>query len=103
MRVEYSKAERTWLWVLCIVGFVPINGAFVYGLLHPEVLREALRNPVSAAFIAEALILVAALTWLLRKWEVSRLSRPMFVALCLAGGLAFALPIALLWRRKDAS
>jgi hypothetical protein len=103
MSVTYSNAERTWLWALCIVGFVPINGAFVYGLLHPEVLREAQRNPVSVAFIAEALILVAARTWLLRKWGVSRLSRPMFVALCLAGGLAFALPIALLWRRKDAS
>jgi hypothetical protein len=103
MTVTYSKAERAWLWVLCIVGFVPINGAFVYGLLHPEGLREALSNPVSAAFIAEALILLAALTWLLRKWGVSRLSRPMFVALSLAGGLAFALPIALLWRRKDPS
>jgi cellobiose-specific phosphotransferase system component IIC len=105
MRIVYSVSERLWLSILALFTFFGLNGAFVYGLLHREVLQAALANPLALAFILEALLLVAVLAYLLRKWGVSRLPWGWFVVLSLSGGLAFALPVALLWseRGKDLS
>jgi len=96
---EYTGGERFGLWVVAGLGFVGVNGAFVYGLLaRPDALAAALRNPLAAAFMVEALVLVALLAYLLEKWNLSRLHWGWFVALSILGSLAFALPVALLWR-----
>jgi len=98
---RYSSWERLWLWTLAAVGLLVVNGGFLYGVLvDPAVLASAMRNPVSVAFQVEAFLLLAALTYLLPKWGVSRLPRGWFVALALLGSLAFALPVALLWRGR---
>jgi hypothetical protein len=64
-------------------------------------LGDAIRNPVAAAFIVEALLLVWVFAYLLRKWGVSQLHPLWFVILSLIGSIAFALPVALLWREKS--
>lgn len=95
--IDYSPRERFWLWMLCLFGFAAANGAFVYGLLfRPNALADAMANPIAAAFMAEALVLVGVFAYLLRKWGVSRLSWGWFVFLSLLGSMAFALPIVLL-------
>ena len=100
--IEYSKVERFWLTVLAVIGFLAVNGAFVLGLFfQPGAMRAALTNPISAAFIAEALLLVGVLAYLLRRWGVSRLGWGWFVALSLVGGLAFSIPVTLLVRRPN--
>jgi hypothetical protein len=72
----------------------------VYGVLvDPAMLAAAMRNPLALAFIVEALVLTGVLAYLLVKWQVTRLPRGWFVLLSLAGGLAFALPLAVPWRR----
>jgi hypothetical protein len=98
----YTRGERAWLWAMGVTCAVGVNGAFLYGVIHPEVLREALNNPVAIAFIGEAFMLVAALAWLLRRRDLSRVPWPWFIVLSLVGGLAFALPVALLWRGDPA-
>lgn len=101
--IEYSATERFWLWMLAAFGFVAVNGAFMYGVfVRPDILAAAQRNPLSLAFIVEALVLMAALAYLLPKWGVTRLPWGWFVVLSLAGSLAFSLPIALLWKGRDA-
>lgn len=103
MIVEYTRAERLWLWALAAFGFLGVNGVFVWSLLHrPDALREALANPIAAAFVAEAMVLVAVLAWLFRRWGVSRLGWGWFVLLSLVGSLAFAIPVALLFPRRGA-
>ncbi|HEU4724081.1 MAG TPA: hypothetical protein VFU59_02160 [Candidatus Eisenbacteria bacterium] len=104
-RIEYSPAERGWLAALAVAGFAGVNGAFFYGLLaQPGSLRAALTNPISLAFLVEALLMLAALAYFLGKWGVSRLSWRWFLFLSLLGSMAFALPVVLLWRgRHDAS
>jgi len=98
--VSYSQRERFWLWTLAIVGAVGLNGAFAYGLFaRPGALGSAMTNPVAAAFIVEALVLMGVLAYLLGKWGLSRVHWAWFVVLSLVGGLAFALPVALLWAR----
>jgi hypothetical protein len=95
----YSAQERFWLWTVAIVTGVGLNGVFLYATgADPRALQTALTNPISAAFIVEALLLMVVLAWLLPKWGVSRVSGKTFIVLCLAGGVAFALPVALLWR-----
>ena len=101
LEVEYSRHERFWLWALGIFGFVGVNGAFVYGILFdPDALQAALANPVAAAFIVEALILVGVLAYLFCKWGVSRIAWGWFVFLSLLGSMAFAIPIVLLFPRR---
>ena len=101
---EYSSTERAWLVALAVFGFVAVNGAFFYGLIaQPGSLRAALTNPISLAFLVEALLMLVALAYLLGKWGVSRLSWGWFLFLSLLGSMAFALPVVLLWRRRRAS
>jgi hypothetical protein len=98
---EYTPRERVVLRTLAGAGFIGLNGAFVLGVLRPGTLAAALRNPIALAFIVEALVLVAVLAYLLRRWRASRLPWGWFVVLSLAGGIAFSLPMALLWPRKS--
>jgi hypothetical protein len=101
---EYSRAERAALIALGVFGFAAVNGTFIYSLFfQPGALDEALANPLSAAFMVEALVLAGALAYLLRKWGVSRVSWVGFVVLSLIGSIAFALPVALLWPRESGS
>jgi hypothetical protein len=100
--VAYSARERGWLWTLAAVGMAGLNGVFLYGLVRqPQALRDAMTNPVSLAFLLEALVLTGVLAYLLPRWGVTRLRPIAFVALSLLGGLAFALPVALLWKRRS--
>jgi hypothetical protein len=100
--VTYSSRERFWLWTVAIVTGIGLNAVFLYGSANPEAMRQAVTNPIAAAFIVEALLLMFVLAYLLGKWGVSRVSISGFVVLSLVGGVAFALPVALLWRRSDA-
>jgi hypothetical protein len=102
--VEYSSAERAWLVGLAVFGFVVLNGVFAYGLMVvPGSLHQALTNPIAASMIADTLILMGLLAYLLRKWGVSHIAWGWFVVLSLAGGMLFSLPLALLWRARRGS
>jgi hypothetical protein len=102
MTVHYTRAERRALWALGAIGLFGINGVFVWAMLaRPEAMSETLSNPLALAFMGEAMLLVATLAWLFRKWGVTRLPWGWFVALSLLGSLAFAIPVALLLPRRD--
>ena len=97
-----SKPERAGLVALAIAGFVALNGAFLYGVVvRPELLRDAMRNPVALAFMIEALVLVGLSAYLLRRTRATRLGSGAFVALSLIGGLAFSIPVALLLPKRQ--
>ena len=99
--IEYSAGERFWMAALGVFGFLAVNGAFVYGLLfQPDALSTALANPLAAAFIAEALVLVGVFAYLFKRWGVSQLGWGWFVFLSLLGSMAFAIPIVLLFPRR---
>ncbi len=100
----YTHSERFWLAALGAFGFIAVNGAFAYGLLfQPDALTDALTNPLAAAFIIEALVLVGVFAYLFERWGVSRLGWGWFVLLSLLGSMAFAIPVVLLFPRRDGS
>ncbi len=97
----YTPTERFWLAALGVFGFLVVNGAFAYGLLfQPNALRDALTNPLAAAFIVEAMVLVGVFAYLFERWRVSRLGWGWFVFLSLLGSMAFAIPVVLLFPRR---
>jgi hypothetical protein len=99
--IAYTPRERAALWTLAAVGGLGVNGLFVHGLLaRPGAMAGALGNPIALAFVLEAFVLLGMLAYLLPRWGVSRRSRFAFVALSLLGGIVFALPVVLLWRRR---
>ena len=99
--MPYTSAERSFFLVLGIVGLVGLNGVFLWAVFaRPDVLQAAMSNPVSAAFIVEALAMTGVLAYLLTRWRVSRVHWAWFVFLALVGGLAFALPVVLLWSER---
>lgn len=99
--IVYSRHERFWLVVLALFGFVGLNGAFLYGMFaRPDAVADAMANPVALAFMLEAFVLVGVLAYLLTRWGLTRLHWGWFVALSVAGGIAFALPVVLLWSQR---
>jgi hypothetical protein len=102
MTIDYTRGERLWLLALAAFGLLGVDGVFLWTLFaRPEIMREALANPITIAYSVEALALVAALAWLFRKWGVSRLGWGWFVVLALLGSLAFAIPAVLLFPRRE--
>lgn len=97
--IEYGPGERIVLWFVALAGLVGMNGAFLYGMTQPDLVRRTLGNPLAVAFVAEAFVLMGVLAWLLTKWGTARLRWPWFVGLSLLGSMAFALPVVLLWGR----
>ena len=96
-QTTFNSTERLWLGIVGLVGLVGLNGVFVYSLLYQrDALMQALHNPVALAFIIEALVVMALMAWLLKKWQRNRLGWGWFVVLCLIGGLAFGIPAVLL-------
>ena len=96
--IQYSLRERACLWAIAIIGLLGLNGAFLYGVLFiPNAMADAMQNPISLAFMFEAVLRVGMLAYLMTRWKVGRLSWRWLVALSLLGGLAFAIPIVVLW------
>lgn len=96
--MRYSARERAFFIVLAIFCGAGLNGIFLWAsLTHPDWMSAAMRNPVSLAFMVEALIMAGVLAYLLNRWQVSRIHWALFVVLALAGGVGFALPVVLLW------
>ena len=99
--INYSNRERIFLWSICVFGFFVINISFIYGILFQfDTMIDALKNPISLAFMVETLLLLVVLAYLLTKWSVLKLHWGWFVFLSLFGSMAFALPVVLLWSRK---
>lgn len=100
--IQYSSAERLFLWSVATVGLVGVNGVYLFSVFFiPGAQAEAMGNPISLAFMVEAFLLLVVLTYLLGKWGVTRLGRGWFVFLSLLGSIAFALPAVLLWPGTD--
>jgi len=98
---EFTATERMAFGIVAAIGALGLNGVFLYALLvNPSLIGAAFTNPVSIAFVLGAFVMLGLLAYVLDRWEVSRLTWLGFVILALLGGLAFAFPVALLWRRE---
>ena len=99
----FTSLVENILLALAILGFLVPNGLFVYFLLFDfSVVSAAHRNPVSAAFIGEAIFLMLLFAWFLPRQERSPQSWWMFLILTVMGSLAFSVPFYLfLYSRSE--
>jgi hypothetical protein len=103
MVTDFTPGERAGLWAVAALGFLGLNGVFGFAVLfRPQMLTAAMTNPLAVVFVVEALALTGVLAYLLQRWQVTRLHWTWFVALALAGSLAFAVPLAALWKKSPA-
>ena len=92
---------RPILYGLAAVGLFGINGVFLYfALLHPEVMAEAMRNPISLVFQIEAFLMMGFFAWLIARSGYRKPGWVAFVVLSIAGSLAFSIPAFLLMHMR---
>lgn len=101
-KIELRKHHRLILWIFAVVGFLGINGVFLYSIVfRPELAWEAMENLYAMVFMVEAFVLLPLFCFLI---ALARLKSPNwlgFLAMSLLGSLAFAIPMSiLLWTRK---
>jgi drug/metabolite transporter (DMT)-like permease len=102
--ISRLRRYRPLLWGMAVIGFFGLNGVFLYFyLLHPDVMADALQNPISVVFMLEAFLMTAFVAWLIWLSELRRPGWISFIVLSLIGSLAFSVPAWLLLqlRKRD--
>ena len=97
------RSARPVFWLAALVGLGPINGVFLWALFtRPDLVAAAQSNPVSLVFLAEAFVLTALGAFVVWQLGLTRPGWVVFVALSLAGSLAFSVPAFVLWHLRRA-
>ena len=92
----FSKREQTTLLVLAIAGLIIPNGIFLrYAFSDSDYMKQALGNPISLVFIAEAFFLMFLFAWLIRKMEIRKPTGFFFIVMSILGSMAFSVPASL--------
>ncbi|GAB5519904.1 MAG: hypothetical protein RhofKO_21550 [Rhodothermales bacterium] len=99
--LDMLKKQRLALWLLGALGFLILNPIFLYYYItEPALWEAAMANPISLVFIAEAFILLGFGAWFIARSNLSRPGWVAFILLAIAGTLAFALPVFILWHLR---
>lgn len=98
--LSLSSTQRKVLLTVALLALVGPNGLYLYyAFTHPELNRDALSNPVSLAFMVEAMMLLGLFLWYVYLNTRSWLRVIGYLALAFLGSLAFSFPLFLYRRR----
>lgn len=94
MKIQHK--QKIWLAIIAVIGLIGPNGVFLYfAFWRWTEFAQALRHPVTLAFVIESFIVMGLLAaYLARKSE--RWGWKSFVVLSLIGGLGFGIPAIVL-------
>lgn len=96
MTLQNLRPIRPLLLALAILGFVGINGPFLYfALVDRATLWEAMNNGMALVFIIEAFLLMFLLAFLIAKMGWRNPGWKFFIAMSIIGSLAFSVPLQL--------
>jgi len=104
--LDTLRAQRPALWILGALGFLVLNPVFLYFYItDPALWDAAMANPISLVFITEAFVLLGFSAWFIARSKLGKPGWIAFVLLAIAGTLAFALPVFILWhlRKQEAA
>ncbi|HMP91154.1 MAG TPA: hypothetical protein PJ991_13205 [Kiritimatiellia bacterium] len=97
----FTQRQQAGLLFLALFGLLIPNGIFLYyAFTDFSVVWEALGNPVSAVFIAEAMGLMIFFAWLLNRLNFRRPGAWGFIIMSLLGSMAFSIPAFLWWHNR---
>lgn len=95
-----TAGQRKVLLVVAVLAFLGPNGLYLYyAATQPELNAQALSNPVSLAFMIEAMMLLALFLWFVFKTTRSWAKVGLYLVLAFLGSLAFSLPFFLSRKR----
>ena len=85
-----------------IAALLGPNAIYIYSLIvYPELNLQALQNPVSLAFIIEAMMLLGLFLWYVYKETQSWAKVVVYLTLSFLGSLAFSFPLFLYINNKN--
>lgn len=95
-----TAGQRKVLLGVAVLAFLGPNGFYLYyAATQPELNAEALSNPISLAFMIEAMMLLALFLWFVFKTTGSWTKVGLYLVLAFLGCLAFSLPFFLSRKR----
>lgn len=100
-QVTAASGSSAWLLVVAAFGLVVPNGLFIYWLFFELTdLASVLANHLALAFMIDAAMVVAVLTWSFAVSPLGPVRWPWFVGLSLLGGLGFGIPFFIWLNRR---
>lgn len=92
---------RPLLLVIAILGFMVVNGTFLYfTFVKGETFIEAFSTGIASIFIAEAFLLMFFFAFLIAKLGWKKPGWLFFIAMSLLGSLAFSIPLQIYLNTK---
>lgn len=99
--VRVSAGQRRVLFAVAGLAFLGPNGMYLYfAMTQPGLNWEALSNPISLAFMIEAMMLLGLFLWYVFLTTRSWAKVGLYLALAFLGSLAFSLPYFLARRGR---
>lgn len=100
--LRITKTQRNVLLGVAILALVGPNGLYLYyAITQPELNQAALSNPISLAFMIEAMMLLGLFLWFVYLNTKSWARVALYLVLAFLGSLAFSLPIYLHRRSRN--
>ncbi|MCH6255210.1 hypothetical protein MLD52_01535 [Puniceicoccaceae bacterium K14] len=100
--ISISDFQRKVLLFVAILALLGPNGVYLYyTVTQPELNQEALRNPISLAFMIEAMMLLGLFLWYVFRVTRSWVQVLTYLVLAFLGSLAFSLPMFLNRRARN--
>lgn len=101
-KLNVSRRQRRFLLVFAVLAFLGPNGMYLYyAVTQPGLNQAALSNPVSLAFMIEAMMLLGLFLWYVFLNTRSWFSVGLYLVLAFMGSLAFSLPMFLYRRGRS--
>jgi hypothetical protein len=96
MNYEKIRPLRPYFLIAAIIGFLTINGPFLYyALIDTDTYAAAMKNGMALLFIGEAFFLMIFLAIVIAKIGWKSPGWIFFVAMSILGSLAFSIPLQL--------
>ena len=100
--MNMSKKTGLILLFVSIAALLGPNGMYLYSAItNPELNQQAFQNPISLAFIIEAMMLLGLFLWYVFKETKSWSKVIIYLTLSFVGSLAFSLPLFLYAHNKN--
>ncbi|MCG8528517.1 MAG: hypothetical protein MI748_19220 [Opitutales bacterium] len=105
MNLEKLQSIRPLLLILAILGFLGVNGSFLYfSIIDKATYNAAMSNGLALVFIAEAFLLMFFFAFLMAKLGLKNPGWIFFIAMSIIGSMAFSVPLQLyLWSKPKAN
>lgn len=101
---RFTPVQDRLLLLLSLFGLFVPNGIFLYeSVVKPDLVQQALGNPVALVFITEAFLLMFLFAWLIWHCGLGLRMAMLFILMSLLGSMVFSIPAMLYLASRQAA